>query len=189
MVDARPLLQALKDIEHLLSHSPPDAVLLDLVAHDAEISLDGPTAEAARAWLTWLVGQIRTEIKENLLPFQSIRAKHLREMDPSDERFPHDLVLYPADESFPKYWNAEWIRNKDVFYDAFMKDWDGQTCPTCKLPSIKRTREKKYSHETSVSPYNSTVYYDVFAVYQCSNCKRGWTERTGSEHFTEVEYP
>jgi len=189
MVDACPILKALKDIEHLLSHPPADDVLLDLVVHDAGIKLDDPTIEAARTWLTWLVRQIRTEIKENLLPFQPIRAKLLREVKPADERFPHDLMLYPTDEPFPEYWNAVWVKNKNIFYDAFVKEWDGQTCPTCKLPMTKRKREKKYSHETSLSPYNTTVYYDVFAVYQCSNCKLGWTERTGSEHFTEVDYP
>ena len=189
MMDARPLLRALKDIEHLLSSAASDETLLELVAHEAGIKLENPSAGSGRIWLNWLVEQIHREVNENLLPFQPMRAKLLREAAPADERFPHDLLLYPTDEPLPEYGNTVWIRNKHIFYDAFLKEWDGQTCPNCQLPTIKRRREKKFSHETSLSIYNSTVYYDVFAIYECSNCHLVWTERTGSEHFTEVEYP
>ena len=188
LVNARPLLQAMKDIESLLSQSFSDDTLLHLVTQDARIKLDRPTGEAARNWLTWLAEQIRKEINENLLPFQPIRAKLLRSVEPADERLPHDLTLYPTDDPQPEYWNDIWVKGM-IFYDAFMKEWDGTTCPACKTPTIKRRREKKFSHEITVSIYNSTVYYNVLAVYKCSSCNLGWTERTGSEHFTEVEYP
>ena len=134
--NARPLLQGLKGIEYLLAHPPSGDLLLELVTQNANIQLENQSNESAKAWLLWLAKQIRSELHENLLPFQPIRTKLVRIMEPASMRFPHDLLLYPTDEPLPEYWFEKWSK-RNIFYNAFMKEWDGKTCPSCSTATIK----------------------------------------------------
>lgn len=171
-VNAGPFLQALKSVEHLLAHPPPGDTLLQLVTVDAGIRLGDPSGESARRWLEWLARQIRREVEENLLPFQPMRAQLLRSAPPDDERFPHDLRLYPTDDPWPECWNPVW--GKNVFYSAFKKEWDGRTCPSCRAPTVQCTAERRDGSETD----RSRAYPERVAVYRCTRCRCGWTERT-----------
>lgn len=188
LANARPLVQGLKDIEYLLAHPPPGDLFLELVMQDAHIQLENRSNESAREWLYWLAKQIRSELHENILPFQPMRAKLVRIMDPDNKRFPHDLLLYPTDEPWPEYWFEKWSK-RNIFYDAFIKEWDGETCPTCNAATIKVYYRKKFVREWVTTPLNSTLYYDKLAVYECTNCNCGWTEHYDSIHHTEIEYP
>lgn len=188
LADARPLLQAKKDIADLLSQDLHDNTILELVTQYATIKLENPTNENATAWLKWLAKQIDREINENLLPFQPIRAKLERILAPADKKYPHDLLLYPSDEPLPEYWCVVWYR--DVFYEQFLKEWDGETCPACQTLTIKKKYEEKYKGGTMEwGSYSATAYYDKFIVYRCSNCQLGWTESNGSETVVDTSYP
>jgi hypothetical protein len=111
----------------------------------------------------------------------------MRIVKPEDERFPHDLLLYPTNKPQPQHWNTVWVQ--DAVYGQFIKEWDGKTCPACQTPTIKQTHEQKYTGEISNSTYSSWVSYDKFMVYKCTNCRCGWTERTGSESYADTSYP
>ncbi len=187
MVNARPLLQGLKAIETLLAdESIAASTYLALVSEVAHVKRD--TDENAKEWLRWLAKQLRKEIDENLLPFQPIRAKLERRTAPRNERYPHDLLLYPTDETFPEYWFERWHKTSP-FYNAFIQEWDKKTCPTCNLPSVETYYRQKLVREQVNTPLNSTLYYDKLVVYECTTCHCGWTEYYGSTHHTEVEYP
>ena len=189
MVNARPLLQGLKALEALLADETIEgSIYLALVTEAANIKLENPTDENAKTWLVWLAEQIRREIVENLLPFQPIRAKLERRTEPANERYPHDLLLYPTNDNFPEYWFERWQEN-NPFYNAFMQEWDEKTCPTCNLPTMQTYYRQKLVREQVNTPLNSTLYYDKLVVYECTNCRCGWTEYYGSTHHTEVEYP
>ena len=114
-------------------------------------------------------------------------ARLVRIVKPDDERFPHDLLLYPTNDLIPEYWNTVWVRNG--IYEQFLNQWDGKTCPACQTPTVKQSHDEKYTGESSNAAYSSTAYYDTFIVYSCINCHCGWTERTGSRSFVEVSYP
>ncbi|PKN93109.1 MAG: hypothetical protein CVU44_11825 [Chloroflexi bacterium HGW-Chloroflexi-6] len=139
LADARPLLQAKKDIAYLLAQDLHDNTILELVTQYATIKLENPTHATASAWLKWLAKQIDRELNENLLPFQPIRAKLERILEPADKKFPHDLLLYPSDEPLPEYWWVVWYRS-DVFYKQFLKEWGEETCPACQTLTKKATR-------------------------------------------------
>ena len=189
MVNARPLLQGLKSLETLLTDETLKAgTYLTLVSETAKIKLENPTDENAKTWLVWLAKQIRKEIAENLLPFQPMRAKLVRRTEPSNERYPHDLLLYPTNDNFPEYWFERWDKN-NPFYSAFMQEWDKKTCPTCNLPTMQTYYRQKLVREQVNTPLNSTLYYDKLMVYECTNCHCGWTEYYGATHHTEVDYP
>ncbi len=187
-VNAKPLVQGLKDIESLLAHPPPGDLLLELVMQNANIQLETRTNDSAQEWLRWLAKQIRSELQENILPFQPMRAKLARIIEPVNTRFPHDLFLYPTDEPLPEYWFEKWSK-QNIFYNAFIKEWDGIICPTCNTATIKVYYRKKFVREQVNTPLNSTLYYDKMAVYECTNCHCGWTEHYGSMHYTEIDYP
>ncbi len=179
LVNARPILQAKREIDALLSQNLSDHTILALVTQSARVELESPTHENATAWLKWLAEQLDREINENLLPFQPIRAKLQRSVPPENIHFPHDLRLYPADEPLPEYWQRTW--GKEVFYCQFLHEWDGKTCPACQTPTISQAHEKKYTEETPASPCGLRARYDKFIVYRCTNCQCGWTECNGSE--------
>lgn len=183
----RPLLQALPAIERLLAHPIPDDRLLTLITRDAQITLESQSEKNARAWLTWLAGQIRREMQENLLPFQPIRAALVRRSSPQDSRFPHDLYLYPTDDSQLEVWRDIWAG--DLFYTAFMKEWNRGTCPSCQISTIQIQTETKYVGEVEITPYNTAIYYDRLLVYACAVCRLGWTERIGTRRYAEIDYP
>lgn len=117
---------------------------------------------------------------------QRIRAELVRILAPNDERYPHDLLLYPADAPEQEHWNIVWVK-RDL-YEQFLNEWDGKTCPACRTPTIKKSYRSKYTGDMSNAPYSSTAYYDLFNVFTCTQCHCGWTERTGSESFTDVSY-
>jgi len=189
MINAGPVLQGLMAIEDLLSSNLLDnETCLNLVTQNTNIKLKSLTEETAQTWLIWLAEQIRMEISQNLLPFQPVRALLQQTVAPKDERFPHDLRLYPSDGSIPEYWHMIW-QKENIFYADFLKTWDGQTCPNCKTPAIYAIQESKYVGETSSTPYNTRVTYDNLRVYKCSSCNLGWTERTGTRQYTEVDFP
>ena len=123
-----------------------------------------------------------------ILPFQPIQAKLVRIVEPDNECFPHDLLLYPTDKPLPEYWFEIWLKG-NIFYDSFMKEWDRKTCPTCNTPTIKIHYKSKFIREEVNTPLNSTLYYDKMIVYECINCHCGWTEYNGSTHHTEIDYP
>jgi len=116
-----------------------------------------------------------------------MRACLIRILPPQDDRFPHDLLLYPTEKPIPEYWETVWVRIS--FYEQFVKEWDEKTCPSCQTPTVKQSRDEKYTGESSNAAYSSTAYYDTFIVFRCTNCNCGWTERTGSRSFVEVSYP
>lgn len=189
LADARPLLQAKKDIAYLLAQDLHDNTILELVTQYATIKLENPTHATATAWLKWLAKQIDRELNENLLPFQPIRAKLERILEPAEKKFPHDLLLYPSDEPLPEYWWVVWYRG-DVFYKQFLKEWDEETCPACQTLTIKKGYETKYTGGyMEWGSYSATAYYDKFIVYRCSNCQLGWTESNGSETVVDTSYP
>ena len=171
LMNGGPLVQALKSIEYLLANPPQDDTLLKLVTLDARVRLERPTDESARSWLQWLVQQIRRELDENLLPFQPMRAQLVRSVPPADERFPHDLRLYPTDEPWLDCWSAIW--GKNIFYAEFMKEWDGRTCPTCNTPTVQCTLGSQDSGETKRSHPDR----ELTVVYRCTGCRCGWTEQ------------
>ena len=53
------LVVGLRGLEHILSHPQEPRTLLELVEHDANVSLDDSTDEGARAWLTELTRNVR----------------------------------------------------------------------------------------------------------------------------------
>lgn len=116
-----------------------------------------------------------------------MKAHLIRILPPQDERFPHDLLLYPTDKPTPEYWETVWVRIG--IYAQFFEEWDRKTCPACQTLTIKQTPETKYTGELSSSPYSSTAFYDKFTIYRCANCHCGWTERTGSESFVDTSFP
>lgn len=99
------------------------------------------------------------------------RAQLVRSVPPADERFPHDLRLYPTDEPWPHCWSAIW--GKSIFYAAFMKEWDGRTCPTCNTPTVQCTLGSQDSGETKRSHPDR----QLTVVYRCTGCLCGWTEQ------------
>lgn len=116
-----------------------------------------------------------------------IRARLTRILQPENERFPHDLLLYPTGEPAPERWETVWV--KIGLYEQFLNQWDGQTCPACQTPTVQKQTEKKYTGDTPNGLYSSWVSYDVFTIYRCDNCRCGWTERTGSESFVDTSFP
>lgn len=164
LMDARPLLQMLKDIEQILSRAQDDVELVGLV-RCARIELATPSGEAARAELRALAGRIRQELTENLLPFQPMRARLQRPEAAHDARFPQDLRLYPTDEPFPECWRPIW--STDMFYRQFLKEWDGKSCPSCRTKTI----------EQSIVLADTAAAHGSFRIYRCTRCGGGWTER------------
>lgn len=188
MVNARPILRGLQALTAVLAQDWPAGTLWQLVTETMQMPLVSQSDEAAKAWLVWLAEQIRREIKDNLLPFQPMRAELRRVESPADGRFPQDLWLYPTDGSFPEFGQAVWTR-QHVFYGAFMGEWNGRTCPNCQTDGIKSEQTTKYAGEKSNTPYNTSIFYDKMTIYHCTHCQLGWTERTGNKTYTEVDFP
>lgn len=186
--NARPILHGLHAVEAVLGQDWPDGTLRLLLAKVGQMPLGSQSDEAAKAWLTWLATQLRREVEENLLPFQPIRAELRRVAAPADGRFPQDLWLYPADGPFPEFGQAVWTR-QHLFYGAFVGEWNGRFCPNCQTESIQAEQTTRYAGERSNTPYNTSIFYDKLTVYQCTRCQLGWTERTGSKTYTEVDFP
>lgn len=160
LMNAGPVARCLRCIEELLSRPQPPGTLRGLVERDARIALPAPSEEGARDWLARLADHLRRELDENLLPFQPMRARLARRSPPDDEALPHDLFLYATDEPRPEHWKPVWT--EDLFYAAFLREWDGRTCPACRTPTVQKTS------------------VETFAVYRCTECRLGWTERRRS---------
>lgn len=194
----RPLLQWLKEIKQLLSHLPSDDHLLELVMQDATIQFKKPSNENVREWLRWLEQQIQNVLLKNNTPFQPMRAKLDRIVEPDDERFPHDLLLYPTDEPLPELWFDQWSQ-ANRFYKAFKKEWDRKTCPRCNTATIRGYFNKKLARilfgtasEYPLMPagsYPSTAVYYTYTVFKCDACNYGWTEYLGTKQHTETASP
>jgi len=71
-----------------------------------------------------------------------LNVRLVRIVKPDDERFPHDLLLYPTNELVPEYWNTVWVKNG--IYEQFLNQWDSKTCPACQTPTVKQSHDEKY---------------------------------------------